>query len=77
MISPEECLRRAQECEEIAARLGPSAGRPMIEAAAIWRRLATDEFKPRTDSDPAGSTSVQAGVATDDERADQNPQGTG
>ncbi len=67
ILSPEECLAKALECEEIAAKLSASGGGDaMLEAAVMWRRLGAGELNPRTDSD---SVSTQEELAAIDERS--------
>ena len=74
MISREECLQRAEECEGLVGKLPASQADAMIEAAAIWRRLATDEFMPRTKFEGEGSPSTQGNAVMDNGGTDQNPE---
>lgn len=58
--TPQECLVKALECEEIGANLNASGGGDaLLEAAVMWRRLATGELRPRTGPDAAGAVSTR------------------
>jgi hypothetical protein len=72
MLTPEACLAKALECEQIAAKLSASGGGDaMLEAAVMWQRLETGEMTPRKDSDAAGSVSTQEELAAVDERSSE------
>jgi hypothetical protein len=48
----DECLRHAQECRELAARIGsPMHREQLLEMAAIWERMA-DERTQGISRDP-------------------------
>ena len=75
MLTAKECLAKALECEELAGRLPAGSGADgMIEAAAIWRRLATGELRPRTKLVADGSSGIGEDVALDDDKQSRNPK---
>ena len=50
-MTPDECRVRARECNKLAATaLSPQTRDAMLEAAAMWRRLAGDNDSLATES---------------------------
>ena len=78
MMTREECLAKARECEELSARLSFDNGsEALLEAATLWRRLATGELRPRTKTLEPRSSDAPEELASADEQRDRHIDATG